>query len=156
MDKTYPMTEEGKKKLEEELSYLKDVKQKEVNKEVKRLRGFCDFSEDVSFKKILDEQAETQDRVDRIEEILSRLEIIGGRGKDQVEVGLGSKVKFRDLADDEEEVYMLVGSIEADPEAGKISIDSPIGKSLLGAKLDEEISIEVPSGEIKLKILEIY
>lgn len=155
MHKKYPMTREGKENLEEELDYLKDVKQKEVNKEVKRLRGFCDFSEDVSFKKMLDEQGEVQDRIDKIQEILSKIEIIDSRGKDQAHAGLGSRIRFKELPDGEEEVYMLVGSIESDPEGGKISVDSPVGKSLLGAKAGEDISLNAPSGEIRLRILEL-
>ena len=150
------MTREAKEKLEDELNYLKNIRQKEVNQEVKRLRGFCDFSEDVSFKKSLDEQAEVQDRINKIQEILSRLEIIDNRGLSQDKASLGSRIKFRELPDGDEEVYMLVGSIEANPEEGTISIDSPVGRSLLGAEIDEEISIKVPSGEINLKILEIF
>ncbi len=156
MNKKYPLTKEGKEKLEEELKYLKDIKQEEVNKEVKRLRGFCDFSEDVSFKKMLDEQGEVQDRINKIQEILSKIEIIDSKQAKADEAGLASRIKFRELPDGEEEIYMLVGSIEADPQEGKISIDSPVGKGLLGARAGERRSIEVPSGEIKLEILEVF
>lgn len=155
MEKTYPMTLEGKEKLEKELAYLKNEKSKKVSDEVKRLRGFCDFSEDVSFGQMLDQQASIKEKIRRLEEMLYHAEIIESKEDGNLIVKLGSKVTFKELPHGEKETYTIVGKVDADPSEEKISTDSPIGKSLLGSKLNDEIFIEIPYGKIKVKILDI-
>lgn len=155
MSRAYPMTAIGKKKLEEELAYLKEEKLKEVNDEVKYLRGFCDFSEDVSFNKMLEEQFLVKDRINIIEEMLLNSEVINSNDEESNIVLIGTTVTFIEMPDGDEETYTIVGSTDSNPMEDKISIDSPIGKSLLGSKINDIIPIETPSGGIKVKIIDI-
>ncbi len=155
MEQGYPMTAKGKEKLEKELEYLKEEKLPKINKEVKRLRSFCDFAEDVSFSKSLEEQALVKDKIRMIEEMLNYSEIIESSQEKSTRVILGSKVTFKELPSGEEESYTIVGRVDADPSENKISTDSPIGRALLGSKLNDKIPIEIPSGKIKVKIINI-
>lgn len=155
MTQTYPMTPRGKKKLEKELAYLKEEKQKEIKEEIKHLRNFCDFSDNVSFGEMLDQQSLVKDRIMRIEEMLYNAELIHMNDEKASKVTVGSSVTFIKMPEGEEETYTIVGSIDADPIRHKISMDSPIGKSLLGSKIKDIISIEIPSGKIKVKVIDI-
>ena len=155
MFKKYPITAAGKKKLEEELLYLKQEKQKELREQIKEHRGYCDFSDNASFTQTLDQQTIVQDRIAKIEEMLSNMEVINLKDEQTTVVRLGSTVTFMELPDGIKETYTMVGTIEADPLAKKISIDSPIGKGLLGSKKDDVIVIQIPSGEIQVKILDV-
>lgn len=155
MVQKYAMTPLSKKRLEEELDYLKKVKQEEINVEIKRLRDFWDFSEDVSFKDMLEQQSLVKDRIRMIEEMLCNAELITP-SEEQTSISvLGSTVTFIEMPDGEEETYTIVGRIDADPIEHKISTDSPIGKRLLGRKVNDEIFIDIPSGKIKIKIIDI-
>ena len=155
MAQIYPMTPVGKKKLEEELIYLKEEKQREINDEIKHLRGFCDFSDDVSFKEMLDKQFLVKDRIRVLEEMLYNAEIINPKDEQVSTVMIGSTVTFMEIPDGDEETYTIVGIIDANPAQHKISTDSPIGKSLLGSKINDKIFIEIPSGKIKVEVMDI-
>lgn len=149
------MTLEGKKKLEKELLFLKEEKQKEINDEVKHLRGFCDFSEDMTFRQKLEEQSRLTEKINMIEDKLYKAEIIEKKDKQTTVVEIGNTVTFQELSKMEEETYTIVGTIDADPENNKISSHSPIGKSLLGCKVNDEIFIETPLKKLKVKIKDI-
>lgn len=151
----YPITVAGKKKLEEELVYLKNEKQTELSKQIKEHRGYCDFSDNIAFGQTLDQQAIVNDRIAAIEEMLSNAVLIDPKDKQTAAVKLGSTVTFKELPDGIEETYTIVGTIEANPLANKISVESPVGKSLLDSKKDDLVSIDIPSGEIKVKVLAI-
>lgn len=153
--KNYPITAAGKEKLREELTYLKEVKQKELSEQIKEHRGYCDFSDNASFSQTLDQQATVKDRIANIEEILSHAVLIDPEDELPANVRLGSTVTFKELSNVAEETYTLVSTIEADPFANKLSIDSPIGKSLLGTKKGDELIIQIPSGEMKIKVLAV-
>ncbi len=155
MAQTYPMTPMGKKKLEEELAYLKEERQKEINDEIKYLRSFCDFADNTSFDEMLKQQALVKERIIEIEEMLHNAELINTNAEQTTTVMFGSIVTIIELPDGDEETYTIVGRAEADPLQHKISTDSPIGESLLGSKINDKISIEIPSGKIKVKIVDI-
>lgn len=155
MTQKYPMTLEGKKRLKEELNYLKNKKQKEINDEIKHLRGFCDFSEDSTFRNMLKQQALLNDKIENIKEMLDNAEIIDSSDRKSSIVRLGSTVTFIELPRGEKQKYTIVGTIDADPIKNKISKDSPIGKSLLGNKINDELIIKTPSENIKIKIIDI-
>ena len=137
-EKVFPMTEEGKQKLEQELEYLKTVKRKEVVERIKIARSFGDLSENSEYDSAKEEQAFVEGRVTTLENMIRNAKIIEDDGGSNV-VGLGKTVTFVELPDGDEESYTIVGSAEADPFEGKISNDSPIAKSLLGKKVDEEV-----------------
>lgn len=154
--KNYPMTAAGKKKLEKELTYLKDEKQKELSEQIKEHRGYCDFSDNASFGQTLDQQATVKDRIARIEEMLLNSELIDANKKQATIVELGSTVTFMELPAGVEETYTIVGPIEVDPLKNKISVESPVGKNFLGSKKGDALWIQIPSGEMKVKVIAVH
>lgn len=151
----YPMTLEGKKKLEEELDYLKNVRQQEITEEIKRLRKFCDFEEDKCFSDMLEQQALVREQIQNIEEMLRNIQIIHPSSELHSSIMIGSTVTFMEKPDNKQETYKIVSPIEANPSKNKISAESPIGKGLLGHKEKDNVCIETPSGEIEIYILEV-
>ncbi|SIO08548.1 transcription elongation factor GreA [Carnobacterium alterfunditum] len=155
IEKVYPMTLEGKKKLEEELEYLKTVKRKDIVERIKIARSFGDLSENSEYESAKDEQAFVEGRVTTIENMLRFSEIIDNSKTASDEVSLGRKVSFIELPNGDEEEYTIVGSAEADPFKGLISNDSPIAKALMGKKVGSEVTFSTPGGDMLVKITEI-
>ncbi|MCY8495259.1 transcription elongation factor GreA [Bacillus inaquosorum] len=153
-EKVFPMTAEGKQKLEQELEYLKTVKRKEVVERIKIARSFGDLSENSEYDSAKEEQAFVEGRVTTLENMIRNAKIIEDDGGSNV-VGLGKTVTFVELPDGDEESYTIVGSAEADPFEVKITNDSPIAKSLLGKKVDDEVTVQTPGGEMLVKIVKI-
>ncbi len=155
MTKTYPMTKQGKAALEKELIYLKEVKEKEINEEIKKHHSFCDFSENASFDQMLDEQALLKKRINKIQDMLAYAEILPPKAVDDPHIQLGDTVYFKELPDGPIEKYTLVGPTESDPLENKLSVESPIGQALLNRLVGDQLSIEVPAGEMTIEIVEI-
>lgn len=155
VEKEYPMTLAGKEKLEQELEYLKTVKRKEVVERIKVARSFGDLSENSEYDSAKEEQAFVEARIAAIENMIRNAKIIDEDEINRDVVTLGSSVTFIELPDGEEETYTIVGSAEADPFEGKISNDSPIAKSLLGHKVNDEVTVQTPGGEMLVKIVDI-
>ncbi|MEK6473711.1 transcription elongation factor GreA [Bacillus safensis] len=153
-EKVFPMTEEGKRKLEEELEYLKTVKRKEVVERIKIARSFGDLSENSEYDSAKEEQAFVEGRITTLDNMIRNAKIIEDEGNSNV-VSLGKTVTFIELPDGEEESYTIVGSAEADPFEGKISNDSPIAKSLLGKQVDDKVTVQTPGGEMFVQIVKI-
>ncbi|AIZ60954.1 MULTISPECIES: transcription elongation factor GreA [Bacillus] len=153
-EKVFPMTEEGKRKLEEELEHLKTVKRKEVVERIKIARSFGDLSENSEYDSAKEEQAFVEGRITTLDNMIRNAKIIEDEGNSNV-VSLGKTVTFVELPDGEEESYTIVGSAEADPFEGKISNDSPIAKSLLGKQVDDKVTVQTPGGEMFVKIVKI-
>lgn len=149
------LTDEGLKKLEEELEYLKTQKRKEVAEKIKHARGFGDLSENSEYDEAKDEQAKVELRIVELEKMLKNAKVIDDSEINLDVVSVGTKLKIYDFEYDEELEYSIVGSTEADPSKGRISDESPIGKALLGKKTDDIVDIETPGGVIKVKILSI-
>ncbi|MFN2745133.1 MULTISPECIES: transcription elongation factor GreA [Bacillus] len=154
-EKVFPMTESGKKKLEEELEYLKTVKRKEVVERIKVARSFGDLSENSEYDSAKEEQAFVEGRITTLDNMIRNAKIIEDDGANSNIVTLGKTVTFKELPDGEEEAYTIVGSAEADPFEGKISNDSPIAKSLIGKQVGDEVTVQTPGGEMLVKIVKI-
>jgi len=154
-EKVYPMTQEGKEKLEQELEYLKSVKRKEVVERIKIARSFGDLSENSEYDSAKEEQAFVEGRIGTLEAMIRNALIIEEDELNSDQVSLGKTVTFIELPDGEEESYTIVGSAEADPFEGKISNDSPIAKSLIGRKVGEQVVVQTPGGEMNVKIVSI-
>ncbi|MGM0844150.1 MAG: transcription elongation factor GreA [Bacillota bacterium] len=154
-EKVYPMTAEGKEKLEKELENLKSVKRKEVVERIKIARSFGDLSENSEYDAAKDEQAFVEGRISTLENMIRNAKIIQEDEMNSDTVTLGKKVTFIELPDGDEETYTIVGSAEADPFEGKISNDSPIAKSLLGHKIGSKVTVQTPGGEMSVKITAI-
>lgn len=153
--KVYPMTLEGKYKLEEELEDLKVNKRKEIIERIKIARSFGDLSENSEYESAKDEQAFVEGRISTIETMIRFAEIIDDTDVDKDVVTLGRKVTFVEVPDGEEETYTIVGSAEADPLDYKISNDSPIAQAILNHRLNDVVSIETPGGSFDVKITKI-
>ena len=155
MAKTIKITDDGLKKLQEELETLKTEGRADIAEKIKVARGYGDLSENSEYDEAKNEQAKIEARIVEIEAMLKNIEIIEDvKGKAKTVV-IGVKVKVLDVEYGDESEYRVVGSTEADPRSGKISDESPVGKALLGKKLGDEVSVEAPGGEFKLKIIEI-
>ncbi|MGP6138806.1 MULTISPECIES: transcription elongation factor GreA [unclassified Jeotgalibaca] len=155
IEKVYPMTIEGKRKLEEELEDLKTNKRKEIVERIKIARSYGDLSENSEYESAKDEQAFVEGRILTLEKMIRFAEIIDDKNVEADVVSLGRTVTFVELPDEEEESYSIVGSAEANPLLGKISNDSPIAKALLGKRVGDEVSIATPGGDMKVKIVSV-
>lgn len=147
------VTKEGKQKLLDELSYLKNVKRKEVTEAIRIALGFGDLSENSEYDEAKTEQAKVESRIAELEEMLKNVVEVSEISTDVVSVG--AKVKVYNEKWDEELIYSIVGSTEAAPLQNKISDMSPIGKTLIGHKVGETVVVETPAGHANIKILEI-
>lgn len=154
-EKTYPMTLEGKQKLEHELEQLKTVRRKEVVERIKIARSFGDLSENSEYDAAKDEQAFVEGRITQLENMIRNAVIIEDNGEASTVVTLGKTVIFQELPGGEEEAYTIVGSAEADPFEGKISNDSPIARSLMGKQIGEEVIVQTPGGDMRVKIVSV-
>ena len=154
-EKQFFMTEEGKKKLEDELNELITVRRPEVVERIKIARDFGDLSENSEYDSAKDEQAFVESRISQIETMLRYAVIIENDENVSDIVQLGKTVKFVELPDGDEEEYQIVGSAEADPFEGRISNDSPMAQSLLGKKVGEEGTVATPGGELEVRITEV-
>ena len=155
MSKAIKITDDGLKKLEEELEYLKTTGRTEIAEKIKIARGYGDLSENSEYDEAKNEQAKIEARIVEIEAMLKNVEIITDIKGSAKRVMVGVKVKVLDLEYNEEFEYRIVGSTEADPRKNKISDESPVGKALIGKKAGDEVIVEAPAGEIKLKIIGI-
>lgn len=154
-EKTVFLTYEGLKERERELEYLKTEKRKEISEKIKVALGFGDLSENAEYDEAKNEQAEVELKIVKLEKMLKNAKVIDEEDISTDIVSMGIKVKVLDIDMEEEEIYNIVGSEEADPMNNKISDESPVGKALLGAKIGDTVTVEAPNGEFELKILEI-
>ena len=155
MEKILTVTEEGLKKLTDELEYLKTVKRKEVTEAIRVALSFGDLSENSEYDEAKNEQAKVEGRIAELEEMLLNVTVIDDSQVNTSEVNVGATVKVWDESWDEEVEYAIVGSTEADPLMNKISDQSPIGMALIGAKVGDTVEAETPGGTVKLKVLSI-
>ncbi len=154
-EKTVYLTYEGLKERERELEYLKTEKRKEISEKIKVALGFGDLSENAEYDEAKNEQAEVEIKIVKLEKMLKNAKIIDEEDISTDVVSMGIKVKVLDIDMEEEEIYSIVGSEEADIMANKISDESPVGKALMGAKVGETVTVDAPNGSFELKILEI-
>ncbi len=151
-EKSYPMTAEGKEKLQAELKNLKLVKRPEVIQRIKVARSFGDLSENSEYDAAKDEQSHVEDRIAQVEEMLKYAQVVDADSVDPNEVSVGKTVTYTEVGTDDPETYTIVGSDESDPLNGKISNDSPIAQALLGKKKGETVSITTPGGQFDVVI----
>lgn len=149
------LTYEGLVKLEKELEEYKSVKRKEVSERIKQALAFGDISENSEYDEAKNEQAFIEGRIATIENMLKKAKVIDEEDITTDVVNIGSKVTVKDLEDDEEVEYTIVGSAEADPIELKISNESPVGRAIIGNKIGDVIEISVPDGILKYEILNI-
>ena len=147
------LTSEGFLELEEELNELKNVRRPRVIEAIKDARAQGDLSENADYDAARTEQAEVEGRIKELEFMLANATII--EKKDSHLIDVGSTVTISYVDDDEEEVYHIVGRMEADPFENKISNESPIGKAILGKKEGDMVEIASPTGSYQIKIVKV-
>lgn len=149
------LTAEGHTKIERELENLKAIKRKEVAERIKVAISFGDISENAEYDEAKNEQAQLEERILKLENMLRKAVIIDESKIDTSVVTIGSIVKVKDLDFDEVVEYTIVGSAEADPYEYKISNESPVGRSFLGTKVGDIVDVTIPDGFAKFEIIEI-
>jgi transcription elongation factor GreA len=149
------LTYEGLKKLEEELEFMRGTKRKDIAERIKQALSFGDISENSEYDEAKNEQAQMEGRIVQLENMLKNARVIDEDEVSTEQVSLGAKVKLYDEEFDEEVVYQIVGSTEADPSKFKISNESPVGKALMGKRVGEIAEVAAPDGTIRFKILTI-
>jgi len=154
-EKQVLLTHEGIKEREKELRQLKTVKRKEIAEKIKEARAKGDLSENAEYDAARDEQAHNEARIAELEKMLRAAVVIDEEELDKDVVNVGTSVTLFCKEFDEEEVYSIVGSAEAAPERGKISNESPLGASLLGRRVGDEVSVDAPMGTIKYLVRKI-
>jgi transcription elongation factor GreA len=155
-----PMTRDGYEKLKADLDRMQNTEMIEVAKRIAAAREFGDLSENAEYHAAREDQGMLQARIDSLRDKLSRAVLVDPSTLPSDTVSFGSRVRVKDVDDDEEETYQLVGhGEEHDSSKGDVDlvvlIDSPLGKGLIGKKLGEVAEIQVPRGVVRLKILEI-
>jgi transcription elongation factor GreA len=153
-DKPVYLTLEGKNKLEEELNYLITVRRPEVAEAIRSAKEEGDLSENSAYDEAKLSQGFLEGRIQTIEAQLRDAVIIAENGISD-RVGIGSTVTVLEEGYTEGETFFIVGSAEADPLAGRISNESPIGKALLGAKAGDEVVAQAPNGPIRFQVLKV-
>lgn len=154
-NKEVVLTEEGYKKLEEQLKYLKGPKKMEVADRIKTAREYGDLSENSEYEEAKNEQALLDSKIAEVENTLRLAKVVDDDDISTRCVGVGSAVKIHDYEFDEDVEYTIVGAAEADLASGKLSNTSPVGKALLGKKKNEIVEVETPAGISKYKVLSI-
>lgn len=150
--KQYRLTQDGVNELQAELDRLK-AGRKEITERIKSARELGDLSENFEYSSARQEQEKAEARISELEAIVQNVEIIK-EPKNSGKVTLGSTVKL-DCAGKKSKELKVVGTVEADPLAGKVSDESPIGKALLGKKVGEEVDIVTPAATTTYKIVSI-
>ena len=150
------LTQEGYDNIEKELDYLKTTKRSEISERIKVALGFGDLSENSEYDEAKNAQAENEIKIADLENKLRYAKIINESEIDTKTVHVGNRVKIKDMEFNEEFEYTIVGSTEVDLSQNRISNESPIGKSLLGAKKGEIVEVQLPDNETaKYKVLSI-
>ena len=155
MAKEIKLTQESLDAYKEELEYLKTTRADEVAEQLKEARSFGDLSENAEYDAAKNEQAEVEERIFKLEDMIKKAKIIKEEEMTNDFVGVGSRVSVKDVDNGDEMDFTIVGSTEADPFAGKISNESLVGQNLLGRKTGEVVEIIVPDGTLHYMITNI-
>ena len=154
MAKEQLYTQEGYQKLLDEFNYLTKIRREEIKQAIAEARSFGDLSENAEYDAARNEQAKAEARIKELEELIRHAKIIDEESVDTSVVSIGSVVKVK-MANGAEYEYSIVGSNEADPDAFRISDQSPIGRRLIGMRAGATITVEVPSGKLTLEVIEV-
>ena len=155
MSKIKYFTESGLKKLNDELHYLKTKGRTDIANQIAEARDKGDLSENAEYDAAKDAQGLHELKISKLEESISNARVIDESEINTDKVSILSKVKILNLSFNKEFQYTIVSEEESDLQAGKISVQSPIGKGLLCKKKGQTVNIDVPSGKLKFKILDI-
>ena len=149
-EKVY-LTQEGLKKLKEEYDQLINVRRKEVAEKLRKARELGDITENAAYEAARDEQAFVEGRIAELDDLLKRVEVVEEIEEGKVTIGSTVRVHL----DGDVQEFKIDGIPEADPENGKISHDSPLGKALMDRKVGDHVEVDAPVGKLRYHILEV-
>lgn len=149
------LTKEGYEKISAEYDELVSVKRAEVAERIKEAREFGDISENAEYDAAKNEQAELEERITKLENMMRKAKIIEEGKSPRGKVNIGSKVTVKDTKTRKTQDFIIVGATEADPFEGKISNESKVGEGLIGAKVGDKVNIEAPKGKIRYEVISI-
>ena len=153
MKKEYKMSAARQQELQDELTYLKTVREKEVAELIKEARGFGDLSDNSEYDEAKNEQGKLYSRIAELEDILLHAVIVDEAEMDSDKISIGCKVIVTNLDTRKQmPAYKIVGSQEADVMSRAISEESPFGKALMGRKAGDEVTVEAPKGVIHYRV----
>lgn len=152
---TVYLTKEGLEKLETELDHLVNVRRKEIADQIAEAKAEGDISENAGYDEAKNAQAFLEGRIRELENKIRNAQIISELDSPANVVALGRTVVVQEVGTDLEETYSIVGSVEVDPQNGRISNESPMGKSLLGKRVGDKVTVKTPVGEIDFKVLKV-
>lgn len=155
MGKVSYYTEEGLQKLKDELQHLKTKGRADISKQIAEARDKGDLSENAEYDAAKDAQGHLEAKIAQLEEVVGNARLIDPSKLDDSKVSIFSTVKIKNTGNGAQMAYTLVAEEEADLKMGKISVKSPIGKGLLGKKVGDRVTIQVPAGKIDFEILKI-
>ncbi len=149
------LTKEGYEKIELELDDLKSVQRPAVAARIKEAREFGDISENAEYDAAKNEQAELEERIAKLEDMIRKARIIDESEAEKGIVNVGCKVEVHNAELDQNQTYVIVGATESDPFAGKISNESAVGKGLIGHKVGESVDIDLPDRKVRYTVLSV-
>jgi len=152
-EKATYLTAAGKRKLEDELAYLRNVRRHEIAMQIHEAKEGGDIMENAGYDEAKYQQAIVEGRIMTLEALLSRVEIIDESGRGDT-IALGSRVTVMEKGADAE-TFHIVGPAESDPGGGRISHESPLGRSLMGHCAGDRVVAETPDGPIEFEILDV-
>ena len=155
MSKEYKLSPERLQELQEELNYLKTDRDKQVTEMIKTARGYGDLSENSEYDDAKNEQAKLYARIAEVEEILANAVIISAEDGGTEHIGLGCSFTVKNLSENIEITYELVGSQEANPMKGRVSDDAPLGRAIVGKSVGDHVIVEAPMGTIEYEVISI-
>ncbi len=150
-----PITADGLKKLKEELSYLKKTEKPNNIRAIEEARAHGDLSENAEYHAAKEKQGFIAAKINELETAIGQAEVIDVNEGPTDRVVFGRTILLYDVHADKEITYQLVGPYESDPENGRISIKSPLGKGLIGREIGDEVKINIPRGVQEFEVLEI-
>ena len=148
-------TKEGLQKLKDELEHMKSVERPRISQQIAEARDKGDLSENAEYDAAKEAQGLLEMKISKLEDTVANARLLDSSKIDTSKVMVLSSVKIKNLANKMEMTYKLVSESEADLKAGKISVNSPIGKGLVGKKVGDKAEIQVPSGKMTFEILEV-
>ena len=149
------VTREGYEALVQELEFLRTTGREQIAEKIKEARSFGDLSENAEYDEAMNEQAIMESKIARLEEELKNAKILDDKDISTDKISVGSFVKVHDKTYDESLAFQIIGKAQADPDAGRISDESPVGRALLGHKTGDVVEVDTPSGLVTLEILDI-
>ena len=149
------LTESGLKNLQDKLDYLISVRRNEISEQIAIARGFGDLSENAEYDEAKKEQAKVEEEITRLQATIRTATVVADDEITTERVSVGTIVKVKDLDENETYEYAIVGANEADPAQDRISNESPVGAGLLGAKKNQTVTIAIPAGTIRYKVMSI-